>query len=74
MQEEFSSFKEGFPKFLLRPRSVFNMSGRRRLSFEQDGVWEGPLRLHLVVIGVDMDKQKILLDLEGMCVRSSVPR
>ncbi|CAM9509589.1 unnamed protein product [Discosporangium mesarthrocarpum] len=41
-------------------RAVFNMSGRRRMSFETDGQWEGPLSLHLVVIGMGLDREKIL--------------
>lgn len=44
------------------------MSGRRRVSFAQDGVWEGPLQLHLVVIGVGIDRRQVLTALEGMCV------
>lgn len=44
------------------------MSGRRRLSFETDGRWEGPLRVYLVVIGVGINKDDILSTLEEMCV------
>ncbi|CAM9589509.1 unnamed protein product, partial [Hapterophycus canaliculatus] len=49
-------------------RSVFNMSGRRRLSFESDGQWQGPMSPYLVVIGVGMDRARVLANLEGMCV------
>eukprot|EP00752_Nemacystus_decipiens_P009672 g8641.t1 len=49
-------------------RSVFNMSGRRRLSFESDGNWQGPMSLYLVVIGVDVDEAEVLTSLEGMRV------
>ncbi|CBN73919.1 conserved unknown protein [Ectocarpus siliculosus] len=52
-------------------RSVFNMSGRRRLSFETDGVWQGPMSLHLVVIGVGMDRAGVLSALEGLRVDTS---
>eukprot|EP00904_Undaria_pinnatifida_P002819 jgi/Undpi1/12538/HiC_scaffold_6.g02207.m1 len=55
-------------------RSVFNMSGRRRLAFESDGKWEGPMSLYLVVIGVGMDLPGISAALEGMRVKSSVDR
>eukprot|EP00903_Cladosiphon_okamuranus_P012931 g12074.t1 len=53
-------------------RSVFNMSGRRRLSFESDGNWQGPMSLYLVVIGVDIDEAEVLATLEGMRVESSL--
>lgn len=49
-------------------RSVFNMSGRRRLSFESDGNWQGPMSLYLVVIGVGIDHAEVLAALEGMRV------
>ncbi|CAM9206570.1 unnamed protein product [Scytosiphon promiscuus] len=49
-------------------RSVFNMSGRRRLSFESDGQWQGPMSPYLVVIGVGMDRAQVLSTLRGMCV------
>ncbi|CAN0079027.1 unnamed protein product [Ectocarpus sp. 4 AP-2014] len=52
-------------------RSVFNMSGRRRLSFETDGVWQGPMSLYLVVIGVGMDRVGVLSALEGLRVDTS---
>ncbi|CAN0314857.1 unnamed protein product [Pylaiella littoralis] len=52
-------------------RSVFNMSGRRRLSFESDGSWQGPMSLHLVVIGVGIDRAQVLATLEGMRVEPS---
>ena len=55
-------------------RSVFNMSGRRRLAFESDGKWEGPMSQYLVVIGVGMDLPGISAALEGMRVDSSVSR
>lgn len=51
-------------------RSVFNMSGRRRLSFETDGKWEGPMSLYLVVIGVGIDRAGVLAALEGMRVEA----
>lgn len=52
-------------------RSVFNMSGRRRLSFESDGNWQGPMSLYLVVIGVGIDQAEVLATLEGMRVENS---
>ncbi|CAN0364479.1 unnamed protein product, partial [Ectocarpus fasciculatus] len=52
-------------------RSVFNMSGRRRLSFETDGEWQGPMSLYLVVIGVGMDRAGVLSTLEGLRVDTS---
>ncbi|CAB1102767.1 unnamed protein product [Ectocarpus sp. CCAP 1310/34] len=52
-------------------RSVFNMSGRRRLSFETDGMWQGPMSLYLVVIGVGMDRVGVLSALEGLRVDTS---
>lgn len=55
-------------------RAVFNMSGRRRLSFDSGGRWEGPMKLHLVVIGVGMNREMVLSTLEGMCVAPSAPR
>jgi len=51
-------------------RSVFNMSGRRRLSFETDGKWEGPMSLYLVVIGIGIDRAGVLGALEGMRVEA----
>lgn len=52
-------------------RSVFNMSGRRRLSFESDGNWQGPMSLYLVVIGVGIGQAGVLATLEGMRVDDS---
>lgn len=47
------------------------MSGRRRLSVENDGKWEGPMRLYLVVIGVRIDHAAVVAALEGLCVGES---
>lgn len=55
-------------------RTVFNMSGRRRVSFEDDGKWEGPMSLYLVVIGVGLDKGQVVAALEGIRVSTPGPR
>lgn len=51
------------------------MSGRRRLSFESDGTWQGPMSLYLVVIGVGIatGQAGVLATLEGMRVDRSSP-
>jgi hypothetical protein len=47
-------------------RAVFNLSGRRRCSFEHGGLWSGPPQQHLVMIGSGLQSEPLLAALRAM--------
>ncbi|CAN0166821.1 unnamed protein product, partial [Phaeothamnion confervicola] len=51
-------------------RAIVNLSGRRRLSFEPDGRWEGPIAMHFVLIGRRMDAAAVARRLPELCAGS----
>jgi Cobalamin synthesis protein cobW C-terminal domain len=54
-------------------RAVFNLSGRRRCSFEHGGLWSGPAQQHLVMIGAGLQSEPLLSALRAMEVPAAAP-
>jgi hypothetical protein len=52
---------------------VFNLSGRRRCSFEHGGLWSGPAQQHLVMIGSGLQSEPLLAALRAMEVPAAAP-
>lgn len=66
---------KGFLSFAHCPqeRILFNMSGRNRMSYEREGVWQGPPSQRLVLIGSELAEEgKIQQQLRTICPERSL--